>query len=48
MMFYEFTVYRYSQDLTLPFELKFLMPATDRGRRGYSDEYADRLAKLLD
>jgi len=35
----------YRQDVTLPFELHFLMPEMDRGKRGYSDGYADRLAQ---
>ena len=38
---------RYRQDVTLPFELKFSMPETDRGKRGYSDKYADKLARQL-
>lgn len=38
---------RYWQDGVLPYELKFAMPETDRGKRGYSNLYADSLAKQL-
>lgn len=30
-----------------PFELKLTMPPTDRGGRGYSDEYVAELTKEL-
>lgn len=31
----------------LPFELKLTMPPTDRGGRGYSDEYVAKLVREL-
>jgi len=40
---YEF-IYWHSEFLTqLPFELQIAMPATDRGKRGYSDSYTKKL-----
>jgi hypothetical protein len=46
-MGYEFE-YRYDDFITqLPFELKLTMPPTDRGGRGYSDEYVANLIKEL-
>jgi len=40
--------YRYDDFITqLPFELKLTMPPTDRGSRGYSDEYVAKAAKEL-
>lgn len=42
-LIYEF-IYRYGEVLThLPFELKIHMPATDRGKRGYSNSYIAKL-----
>lgn len=43
---YEF-VYRKAKVLTqLPFELKLQMPPTDRGGRGYSDEYIANIRSM--
>lgn len=44
---YEF-IYRYKYCVTQqPFELKLTMPPTDRGGRGYSDEYVSKVTKEL-
>ncbi|MDQ5886079.1 MAG: hypothetical protein QG628_476 [Patescibacteria group bacterium] len=41
-------IYRYDDFITqLPFELKLTMPPTDRGGRGYSDEYVAEAQKEL-
>ena len=41
-------VHRYDDFITqLPFELKLTMPPTDRGGRGYSDEYVAKLIREL-
>lgn len=45
---YDCTSNRHNDFLTqLPFELKLTMPATDRGGRGYSDEYVAAVVKEL-
>ena len=42
------SIYWHSESVTqLPFELKISMPPTDRGKRGYSDEYIKRLKSKL-
>lgn len=39
---------RHSESVTqLPLEIKLAMPPTDRGGRGYSDEYVTILRKKL-
>ena len=44
---YEF-IYRQTKILTqLPFELKLRMPNTDRGGRGYSDNYIEEIEMKL-
>ncbi len=41
-------IYRYRYCVTQqPFELKLTMPPTDRGGRGYSDEYVAKAIKEL-
>lgn len=45
---HEFIIYRYRYSVTQqPFELKLTMPPTDRGGRGYSDEYVAIVTKEL-
>jgi hypothetical protein len=40
MVFYESASNRYRYCVTQqPFELKLTMPPTDKGKRGYSDQY---------
>ena len=40
--------YRYDDFITqLPFELKLTMPPTDKGGRGYSDEYIAKIQEKL-
>jgi hypothetical protein len=42
-------IYRYDDFITqLPFELKLTMPPTDRGGRGYSDEFVAKAVKELE
>ena len=44
---YEF-IHRYRYCVTQqPFELELKMPPTDRGGRGYSDEYVAKLIREL-
>lgn len=41
-------IYRYDDFITqLPFELKLTMPQTDKGSRGYSDEYVAKIQEEL-